>query len=113
MTLLDDVYRQKANIKNIRERERSERIEAIYKKYPEFLSLENEKNSVLNDFASMNFTNYEDINKKILDIEAKKQKLCNGSGQRGGGKSPPCPYRNGRTQQFQGAGRSRPPHDGL
>ena len=74
MTLLDDVYRQKANIKNIRERERSERIEAIYKKYPEFLSLENEKNSVLSDFASMNFTNYEDINKKILDIEAKKTK---------------------------------------
>ena len=75
MTLLDDVYRQKANIKNIRERERSERVDAIYKNYPELLSLENEKNEVLNDFASMNFTNYEDINKKILNIEAKKQKL--------------------------------------
>ena len=75
MTLLDDVYRQKANIKNIRERERSERVQDIYKNYPELLSLENEKNAVLNDFASMNFTNYEEINKKILNIEAKKQKL--------------------------------------
>lgn len=75
MTLLDDVYRQKANIKNIRERERSERAQAIYKNYPDLLSLEHEKNAVLNDFASMNFTNYEDINKKILNIEAKKQKL--------------------------------------
>lgn len=75
MTLLDDVYRQKANIKNIRERQRSERVEAIYKKYPELFRLENEKNNVLNELTSMNFSNYEDINKKILDIEAKKQKL--------------------------------------
>lgn len=72
MTLLDDVYRQKANIKNIRERERNERVAAIYEKYPLLLELENEKNAALNEFSLNNFTNYKEINEKILDVEAKK-----------------------------------------
>lgn len=75
MTLLDDVYRQKANIKNIRERERNERVSDIYKRFPELSELEDAKNAALNEFSVANFSNYQEVNDKILDIEAKKKEL--------------------------------------
>lgn len=77
MTLLDDVYRQKANIKNIRERERNERVDAIYRKYPELSALEDAKSEALNEFSVQNFSNYQEVNDKILAIEEKKKTLIN------------------------------------
>lgn len=75
MTLLDDVYRQKANIKNIRERERNERVLSLYKNYPELSQLEEAKSAALNEFSVKNFSNYQEVNDKILEIESKKKDL--------------------------------------